>query len=102
MCYWLEKRSLEREKDRRTFDKIGGERWLEQENDGKTDASSPPLGSSQVSPLTASIDQVLMQIKDERALTFPGKLKEIPVQGQGISTAASTMTTDMTQSTATI
>ena len=43
-----------------------------------------------------------MQIKDERALTFPGKLKEIPVQGQGISTAASTMTTDMTQSTATI
>ena len=27
-----------------------GERWLERENNGKTDASSPPLGSSQVSP----------------------------------------------------
>ena len=26
-------------------------------------------------PLTASIDQVLMQIKNEGALTFPGKLK---------------------------
>ena len=25
--------------------------------------------------LTAPIDQVFMQIKDERALTFPGKLK---------------------------
>ena len=29
-------------------------------------------------PLTASIDQVLMQIKDEGALTFPGKLKGDP------------------------
>ena len=28
--------------------------------------------------LTAPIDQVLMQIKDERALTFPGKLKGDP------------------------
>ena len=27
-----------------------GERWLERENNGKTDASSPSLGSSQVSP----------------------------------------------------
>ena len=29
-------------------------------------------------PLTASIDQVLMQIKDEEALTYPGKLKGDP------------------------
>ncbi|XP_075657323.1 uncharacterized protein LOC142627360 [Castanea sativa] len=29
-------------------------------------------------PLTAPIDQVLMQIKDEGALTFPGKLKKDP------------------------
>ena len=29
-------------------------------------------------PLTALIDQVLMQIKDKRALTFPGKLKWDP------------------------
>ena len=32
------------------LDKIRGERWLELENDGKTDVPSPPLGSSQVSP----------------------------------------------------
>ena len=29
-------------------------------------------------PLTAPIDQVLMQIKDEGALAFPGKLKGDP------------------------
>ena len=29
-------------------------------------------------PLTALIDQVLMQIKDEEALTYPGKLKGVP------------------------
>ena len=29
-------------------------------------------------PLTAPIDQVLMQIKDEGALIFPGKLKGDP------------------------
>ena len=29
-------------------------------------------------PLTALIDQVLMQIKDEEALTFPKKLKSDP------------------------
>ena len=29
-------------------------------------------------PLTARINQVLMQIKDEEALTFPGKLKGDP------------------------
>ena len=63
----------------------------------------PPIGKfTSFTPLTASIDQVLTQIKDERALMFPGKLKETPVQGQGISTAASTMTMDMTQLTTTI
>ena len=29
-------------------------------------------------PLTALIDQVLLQIKDEKALTYPGKLKGDP------------------------
>ena len=29
-------------------------------------------------PLTTPIDQVLMQIKDEEALTYPGKLKGVP------------------------
>ena len=31
-----------------------------------------------LTPLTAPINQVLMQIKDEGALTFPGKLKGDP------------------------
>ena len=35
---------------KRILGKMEGERWLELENDGKTDVLSPPLGSSQVSP----------------------------------------------------
>nr|XP_023888238.1 uncharacterized protein LOC112000356 [Quercus suber] len=39
----------------------------------------PPGGRfTSFTPLTAPIDQVLMQIKDEGALTFPGKLKSDP------------------------
>ena len=38
--------------------------------------SKPPL--SRFTPLTTPIDQVLMQIKDEGALTFPRKLKGDP------------------------
>ncbi|XP_050259693.1 uncharacterized protein LOC126704712 [Quercus robur] len=39
-----------------------------------------PLGGrfTSFTPLTAPMDQVLMQIKDEGALTFPGKLKSDP------------------------
>ena len=41
--------------------------------------SKPPAGKFiSFTPLTALIDQVLMQIKDEGALTFPGKLKGDP------------------------
>ena len=41
--------------------------------------SKPPTGKfKSFTPLTASINQVLMQIKDKGALTFPGKLKEDP------------------------
>ena len=41
--------------------------------------SKPPTGKfTSFTPLTAPIDQVLMQIKDKEALTFPGKLKEYP------------------------
>ena len=41
--------------------------------------SKPPTGKfKSFTPLTAPIDQVLMQIKDKGALTFPGKLKEDP------------------------
>ncbi|XP_075636704.1 uncharacterized protein LOC142608935 [Castanea sativa] len=39
----------------------------------------PPTGRfTNFTPLTAPIDQVLMQIKDEGTLTFPGKLKGDP------------------------
>ena len=38
--------------------------------------SKPPTGRfTSFTQLTAPIDQVLMQIKDEGTLTFPGKLK---------------------------
>nr|XP_023903890.1 uncharacterized protein LOC112015689 [Quercus suber] len=41
--------------------------------------SKPPVGKfTSFTPLTALIDQVLMQIKDEGALTFLGKLKGDP------------------------
>ncbi|XP_030964572.1 uncharacterized protein LOC115985811 [Quercus lobata] len=41
--------------------------------------SKPPTGRFiSFTPLDTLIDQVLMQIKDERALTFPGKLKGDP------------------------
>ena len=39
----------------------------------------PPGGRfTSFTPLTAPVDQVLMQIKDEEALTYPGKLKGDP------------------------
>ena len=41
--------------------------------------SKLPIGKfTSFTPLIAPIDQVLMQIKDEGALTFPGKLKGDP------------------------
>ena len=41
--------------------------------------SKPPTGRfTSFTPLNTPIDQVLMQIKDEGALTFPGKLKGDP------------------------
>ncbi|XP_075659015.1 uncharacterized protein LOC142628866 [Castanea sativa] len=42
-------------------------------------SSKSPVGKfTSFTPLTAPINQVLMQIKDEGALTFPGKLKGDP------------------------
>ena len=65
--------------------------------------SKPPTGRfTSFTPLTAPIDQVLMQIKDEGTLTFPGKLKGDPARDQGISIAASIETTGTTQLTTTI
>ena len=41
-----------------------------------------PLGGrfTNFTPLNTPLDQVLMQIKDERTLTFPGKLKSDPTK----------------------
>ena len=77
--YWLERRNLERGKDRRIPGRIKGERWLGLENDRKTDVPSPPTRKfTNFTPLTTPIDQVLTHIKDEETLTFPGKLKGDP------------------------
>nr|XP_023905316.1 uncharacterized protein LOC112017085 [Quercus suber]XP_023905317.1 uncharacterized protein LOC112017086 [Quercus suber] len=61
-------RKRERQKDAR------------QDRDRKDDKrSKPPAGKfTNFTPLTAPIDQLLMQIKDEGSLTFPEKLKEDP------------------------
>ena len=41
--------------------------------------SKPPTGRfTSFTPLNTPIDQVLMQLKDEGSLTFPGKLKGDP------------------------
>ena len=43
--------------------------------------SKPPRGRfTSFTPLNAPLDQILMQIKDEEALTFPGKLKSDPTK----------------------
>ena len=48
--------------------------------DRREDRRSKPLIGRFISftPLNTLIDQVLMQIKDQKALTFPGKLKGDP------------------------
>ena len=52
--------------------------------------------------LIAPIDQALMQIKDEEALTFPGKLKGDPSKRSRDKYSCFHVTTDMIQPTATI
>ena len=43
--------------------------------------SKPPRGKfTSFTPLNAPLDQVLMQVKDEGALTFLGKLKSVPTK----------------------
>ena len=75
-CCWPEKRSLRRGKDRKRHGRTGDERQQGIETDGRIGASNPPPGGfASFTPLNALIDQVLLQIKDEGALTFPGKLK---------------------------
>ena len=55
--------------------------------------SKPPTGRfTNFTPLNTPIDQVLMQIKDEGALIFPGKLKGDPSKDPGINIFVSTET----------
>ena len=82
MHFWPEKRNPRRGKDKKTYDRIGGKRWLEPTNDVSTGTTNPLARKfTSFTPLTAPIDQVLMQIKDEGALTFLGKLKGDPNKG---------------------
>ncbi|XP_030936297.1 uncharacterized protein LOC115961456 [Quercus lobata] len=48
--------------------------------DRREERRPKPMGGrfTSFTPLTTPMDQVLMQIKDEEALTFPGKLKSDP------------------------
>ena len=50
--------------------------------DRRDERHSKPLGGrfTNFTPLNAPLDQVLMQIKDEGTLTFPGKLKSDPTK----------------------
>ena len=55
--------------------------------------SKPPGGRfTRFTPLNAPLDQVLMQIKDEGSLTFPGKLKSDPGTSIAVSTAITVTT----------
>ncbi|XP_030964820.1 uncharacterized protein LOC115986099 [Quercus lobata] len=69
-------RKRERQEDTRQERGLKVARTEEQRDDRR---SKPPTGRfTSFTPLTAPIDQVLMQIKDEGTLTFPGKLKGDP------------------------
>ena len=50
--------------------------------DRRDERRSKPLGGrfTKFTPLNGPLDQVLMQIKDEGTLTFPGKLKSDPTK----------------------
>ena len=78
MQYWLEKKPKKRERqediwlDSRRKMARTRKRWEDR-------CSKPPARKfTSFTLLTTPIDQVLMQIKDEGALTFPGKLKGDP------------------------
>ena len=69
-------RKRERQEDIRQ-DQDRRKAWI---GDRRDERRPKPLGGrfTSFTPLTASIDQVLMQIKDEGSLMFPGKLKDDP------------------------
>ena len=73
-----EERSKKRERQEDTWQDRGQK--IASTGERRDDRCSKPLAGKFTSftPLTTSIDQVLMQIKDEGALTFPSKLKGDP------------------------
>ena len=72
----------------------GDEKRQGMETDGRIGAQSPPTGRfTSFTPLTAPIDQVLMQIKDEGSLTFLYKLKGDPSKRSPETSTATSMVT---------
>ena len=73
-----EERPKKRERQEDTWQDRGQK--IASTGERRDDRCSKPLVGKFTSftPLTTSIDQVLMQIKDEGALTFPSKLKGDP------------------------
>ena len=75
MRCWLERKNPRKGKGRKTDGKTKGTRRQEQETEGMKGTQGGRFTS--FTPLTAPINQVLMQIKDE-ALSYPEKLKGDP------------------------
>ncbi|XP_075658597.1 uncharacterized protein LOC142628368 [Castanea sativa] len=69
-----------RKRERQEDTPLDRGRKMARTGERREDRRSKPLTGKFTSftPLTAPIDQVLMQIKDEGALTFPGKLRGDP------------------------
>ncbi|XP_065635448.1 uncharacterized protein LOC136070057 [Quercus suber] len=69
-----------RKRERQEDTRQDQERKRLKTGDRRDDRRSRPQGRKFTSftPLNTPVDQVLMQIKDEEALTFPGKLKSDP------------------------
>ena len=77
--YWPERKNPRRGIDRKMHGRIEDGRRLELETNRRISTPNRPLeGLWNFTLLTAPIDQVLMQIKDDTTLTWSGKLKGDP------------------------
>ena len=76
----LARKEKPKKRERQEDIRLDRGRKMARTEEGQEDKRSKPSAGKFTSftPLTAPIDQVLMQIKDEGALTFPGKLKGDP------------------------
>ena len=77
--YWLERKNLRKGRDKKTHGKTG-EGKKARTGDRRDERRAKPSGGrfTSFTPLIAPIDQVLMQVKDEKVLTYPGKLNGDP------------------------